>query len=170
MQGFFAGKRMDAKTAAFSSVVKSSNFILSTCFMIKQYAPLIKIGILTATAIILFQVLSLFTLYRYMRLDLYLGIVAVCFLGAGLLLNRSVKTTQPVQSGDAPPSLLTLLTNRELEVLQLIAEGKTNKEIAAAQFVEISTIKTHVNNIYGKLAISNRKEARSRYAELTPKA
>ncbi len=51
------------------------------------------------------------------------------------------------------------LTQKEQEILQLLAEGKTNKEIASELFVELSTIKTHINSIYKQLKVSNRKEA-----------
>ncbi len=51
------------------------------------------------------------------------------------------------------------LTARELEVLQLMAAGKSNKEIAAALFVTEGTIKVHVNNILRKLGAGGRTEA-----------
>ena len=39
------------------------------------------------------------------------------------------------------------------------AEGKSNKDIAAENFVELSTVKTHINNIYAKLGVNSRREA-----------
>jgi two-component system, NarL family, response regulator len=51
------------------------------------------------------------------------------------------------------------LTTREIEVLQLIAEGKSNKEIGAALFITEGTVKTHVNSIHEKLSVSDRTEA-----------
>ncbi|SCX97925.1 7TMR-DISM extracellular 2 [Nonlabens sp. Hel1_33_55] len=51
------------------------------------------------------------------------------------------------------------LTSRESEVLELIAAGKTNKEIADALFISINTVKYHVKKVYEKLQVSNRKEA-----------
>jgi len=45
----------------------------------------------------------------------------------------------------------------------LINEGKSNKEIAALHFVEVSTVKTHINNLYNKLGVSNRKVAAEVY-------
>lgn len=76
----------------------------------------------------------------------------------------------PVAPHVSPPAsgenLLTVLTSKEVLVLRLLAESKTNKEIAAELYVELSTVKTHINNIYTKLSVSNRKEARSKYAEM----
>ncbi len=51
------------------------------------------------------------------------------------------------------------LSSRESEVLELIAEGKTNGEIAEHLFISINTVKFHVKNIYEKLEVSNRREA-----------
>lgn len=51
------------------------------------------------------------------------------------------------------------LTVRELEVLRLIAAGMTNQEIAQRMMVAPSTVKTHINNLYGKLGAQNRVQA-----------
>lgn len=51
------------------------------------------------------------------------------------------------------------LTERELEVLILIGEGKTNQEIADELFIGIKTVKTHVSNILGKLGVEDRTRA-----------
>jgi len=51
------------------------------------------------------------------------------------------------------------LTERELEVLQLVAVGKANKEVAAALDITEGTVKVHVNNILSKLGVSGRTEA-----------
>ena len=49
------------------------------------------------------------------------------------------------------------LTNQEQNILNLILENKTNKQIADALFVSISTVKTHVNNIFKKLNVQSRE-------------
>jgi two-component system NarL family response regulator len=51
------------------------------------------------------------------------------------------------------------LTPRELEVLRLIVKGKSNKEIANALFVTEGTVKVHVNNLLGKLGVTDRTQA-----------
>ena len=58
------------------------------------------------------------------------------------------------------------LSERELEVLMLVAAGKTNQEIARELFVALSTVKTHIKNIYGKLDARNRTQALARAREL----
>ncbi|WNF36747.1 response regulator transcription factor [Bacillaceae bacterium IKA-2] len=51
------------------------------------------------------------------------------------------------------------LTSREMEILLLIAEGKTNQEIADEAFIAIKTVKVHVSNILGKLEVHDRTQA-----------
>jgi NarL family two-component system response regulator LiaR len=53
----------------------------------------------------------------------------------------------------------TDLTDRELEILVLIGEGKTNQEIADELFIGIKTVKTHVSNILSKLGVEDRTKA-----------
>ena len=58
------------------------------------------------------------------------------------------------------------LSERELEVLQLIAAGKTNRRIATELFVGVGTVKTHINNAYRKLDAHSRTQALARAREL----
>lgn len=51
------------------------------------------------------------------------------------------------------------LTNREREVLDLIAQGKSNQEIAEILFITLKTVKTHVSNILSKLDVEDRTQA-----------
>jgi LuxR family transcriptional regulator, maltose regulon positive regulatory protein len=72
-------------------------------------------------------------------------------------------------SGAAAPAggeLPEPLSERELEVLALLAAGKSNRQIASELFVALSTVKTHIKNIYGKLDARNRMQAVSRAREL----
>ena len=51
------------------------------------------------------------------------------------------------------------LSNREIEILQLLATGTSNREIASELFISEATVKTHLNHIYSKLGVSNRTAA-----------
>jgi ATP/maltotriose-dependent transcriptional regulator MalT len=61
-----------------------------------------------------------------------------------------------------PEALPEPLSDRELEVLALLATGRPNQEIADTLVVSIGTVKTHTNNIYRKLGVRNRTEAIAR--------
>jgi LuxR family maltose regulon positive regulatory protein len=85
----------------------------------------------------------------------------------------SVPYVGPPPSDDPrpPPSpLVEPLSQREIEVLELIAEGLTNPEIAARLYLALNTVKAHTRNIYGKLDVHSRTQAiaRSRQLGLLP--
>jgi DNA-binding NarL/FixJ family response regulator len=61
--------------------------------------------------------------------------------------------------GSGPPAELASLTTRELEVLHLIAEGRSNAEIAGVLFLSEPTVKTHVTRILAKLDVRDRVQA-----------
>lgn len=56
------------------------------------------------------------------------------------------------------PDLIEHLSERELEILRLVAAGKTNKAIAEELFLATGTVKKHLNNIFGKLGAQTRTE------------
>ena len=72
----------------------------------------------------------------------------------------------PGRAAAAPPGLAEPLTDRELDVLRLIAAGKSNQRIAHDLFVALDTVKTHVTHILGKLGAANRTEAAARARQL----
>jgi DNA-binding NarL/FixJ family response regulator len=70
------------------------------------------------------------------------------------------------QSPQSPASHGDELTHRELDVLRLVAEGKTNAEIAGSLFISVGTVKVHVERIIDKLGVSDRTQAAVRAVEL----
>jgi LuxR family transcriptional regulator, maltose regulon positive regulatory protein len=70
------------------------------------------------------------------------------------------KESQP--SALNPQSLVEPLSERELEVLQLVAEGFSNREIAERLYLALPTVKGHNRNIYSKLQVNRRTEAVAR--------
>jgi LuxR family maltose regulon positive regulatory protein len=63
------------------------------------------------------------------------------------------------RASDGRPPLVEPLTAREAEVLELIAIGLSNREIAARLFVATSTVKSHTNSIFRRLGVASRTEA-----------
>jgi DNA-binding NarL/FixJ family response regulator len=83
-------------------------------------------------------------------------------LGAGELRRRILEQlaeTAPVADTDGP------LSARELDVAALLAEGRTNREIASALFVSERTAQNHVQHILTKLGVANRTQAAAWYRE-----
>jgi len=77
------------------------------------------------------------------------------------------ETSKLAQASALPSAaLIEPLSERELEVLILLADGMTNREIANALHITVGTVKTHVHNIYGKLQVQNRTAAAARAREL----
>jgi DNA-binding CsgD family transcriptional regulator len=75
-------------------------------------------------------------------------------LGAGPCLARIAEQVEPAARQPAG-----LLSEREAQVLRLLAAGKTNREIAEALFISEKTVARHVSNIFDKLGVSNRSGA-----------
>jgi len=80
---------------------------------------------------------------------------------ARLLTADAAPQRGPIQDG-----LIEPLSDRELDVLALMAEGLTNQEIADRLFISINTVKTHAKSLYGKLAVRSRAQATLRAREL----
>jgi DNA-binding NarL/FixJ family response regulator len=115
---------------------------------------------------------------------LRIGVLGYWFKDASLeeLVNaiNNVHRSQPSLAPDAlrsllhtllaPPELGYDLTEREREVLNWIAKGYTNRQIAHALFISYSTVKNHVSKVLSKLEVSNRVEAATIAVEnkLTP--
>jgi LuxR family maltose regulon positive regulatory protein len=89
---------------------------------------------------------------------------------AGKLLaaySAQEQTPEDVGAESATDPLANLLSQRELEVMQLIAEGLSNREISERLFLALDTVKGHNRRIFGKLQVQSRTEAIARARELS---
>lgn len=77
-------------------------------------------------------------------------------------LSNQIKAQSNKKDEDIS-ALVFDLTSRQKEVYDLIVAGKTNKEIMAELFIEQSTLKSHINQIYKQLNIRNRKELKAKF-------
>jgi DNA-binding NarL/FixJ family response regulator len=75
-------------------------------------------------------------------------------------LARSVGLVAPTTSSEGR------LTPREREVMEHVAQGKRNADIARSLFITVATVKRHLDRAYGKLGARTRIEATARYAEI----
>ena len=118
--------------------------------------------------------------YRYylreLSVEFYVGAVAVLFSGLGIWMGlkltqafRRKETPRAVSPKEDPdPGTVEKLgiSPRELEVLQLMAEGYSNQEIADKLFISLYTVKTHTSNLFSKLDVRRRTQAIQRGKEL----
>jgi DNA-binding NarL/FixJ family response regulator len=134
-----------ARMAELASLVPSAKRVLLTLRMDNQIAPeVIEAG---ADAVISKAVhpVSLATLLRE--------------ISRGTIVHVPRQTKSKAIRTDCP------LTDRELEILRLVAQGLTNGRIARELWVTEQTVKFHLSNTYRKLGVANRTEA-SRYAHM----
>ena len=80
-------------------------------------------------------------------------------LFAPSVTRRLIERFAALDKGDAPPPALDELTSRELEVLSLLARGRSNAEIATELVVSDHTVKTHVAHVLSKLGLRDRIQA-----------
>ncbi|MFP9115207.1 response regulator transcription factor [Flavobacterium sp. RHBU_3] len=111
--------------------------------------------------------------YRFLiissRQELYTGFIALVFTGLGIWLTlklakpkkETVIVERKVEIIPSPATVTEsdVLSKRELEVLQLMASGMSNAEIAEQLFVSLNTVKTHSSKIYEKLDVKRRTQA-----------
>lgn len=104
----------------------------------------------------------------------YVGLIAVLFAvlgiwaGGKLTHKKVVPETKPEPASPFNPALLEKLgiTPREMEVLEAMATGLSNQEIADRLFVSLNTVKTHTSNLFSKLDAQRRTQAIQRAKEL----
>jgi DNA-binding CsgD family transcriptional regulator len=93
--------------------------------------------------------------------ELYLVLLAALFTGVGIWIGMRLRPETPVPPFEMNTRVIQTLglTKKELQVLNLLSTGSSNKEIASQLFVSTSTIKTHLVHLYQKLNVSRRTQA-----------
>lgn len=110
--------------------------------------------------LILFQLSTYSVISGNLNIEIVIVIIAFVFFFIGLYLNKKRPQQPNIPTEINQKNLQNLdLSKREYEVLQAIALGFSNKEIADQLFVSESTIKTHVSNVLVKLNAKRRTQA-----------
>ncbi len=153
-------------------------------FLQKHKANLIY-GFCLALLLILLKYFELrFILFDH-SIEIYIGFIAILFTALGIWLAlklskpkiKTVVIEKEVFIRDTIPFIQNSdrlaqfdLSKRELEILDLLAQGLSNQEIANHLFVSLSTIKTHIQHLYDKLDVKRRTQAieKARRLQLIP--
>ena len=142
-------------------------------FLIRNKSTIIY-GISLALLLFLLKWLELRFIIFSHSFEVYIGFIAIIFTALGIWL--AVKLSKPKiktvvvekevyvnrnENFVLDTSLIAQLelSKRELEILNLLAQGHSNQEIAAKLFVSVSTVKTHIQNLFEKLDVKRRIQA-----------
>jgi len=145
-----------------------------TATFLSRHRQTILYGVCMAVLMFVLKWLEVRLLIIQHSFEIYAGIIAVIFTGLGIWL--ALKLARPKQQTIVvekevyitPAASFTLnetalnklnMSRRELDVLELMAEGLSNQEIAERLFVSLNTIKTHSARVFEKLEVKRRTQA-----------
>lgn len=142
--------------------------------LLRDFRHIILYGLILAILVFALKWLQWKFLIVDNAIDIYIGLVAVFFTVLGIwvatqlvkpkvqtvIVEKEVFVAQPEEFTINETELKKLnLSSREYEVLQLLAKGYSNTDIAESLFLSLSTIKTHVSNLYFKMDVKSRTQA-----------
>ena len=107
-------------------------------------------------------------LVKVFSTEIYIVFIALFFTGLGIWVGLRLTAPtkeKPFEKNEKALAYLGI-SDREYEVLTLLADGLSNKEIAARLFVSANTVKTHLAHLYDKLEVSRRQQAINKAKEL----
>ncbi len=142
--------------------------------LITKHKEFLTYGISMAMVLFLLQFLEAhFIVFNY-RLDFFIGSIAILFTVLGIwlalklvkpkvetrIIEKEVYIDKPSAAEINQAEITRLgISKRELDVLQLMATGLSNEEIAEQLFISLNTVKTHSSNIFLKLDVKRRTQA-----------
>ncbi len=142
--------------------------------LLKDFRHIILYGLTLAILVFALKWLQWKFLIVDNAIDSYIGLVAIFFTALGVwvatqlskpkvqtvVVEKEIFVPQPEDFTINEAELQKLnLSNREYEVLQLLTKGHSNADIAEILFLSLSTIKTHVSNLYFKMDVKSRTQA-----------
>jgi two-component system, NarL family, response regulator LiaR len=129
-------------------------------------------GLSLAVLIFLLKLIEYKFVVRDLSLEFYIGAIAIFFtvlgvwVGLKLTKKKMVIITNPAFQFDQSRIDSLGISRREYEVLELMAKGLSNQEIADKLFVSLNTVKTHSSNLFLKLEVARRTQAVQKAKEL----
>lgn len=131
---------------------------------------LILYGLALAGLAFVLELIQFIYLIRLFPVETYIVLIAILFTLLGVWMGKKLTTgenqvTEVFQQNKKAIGALGI-TDRELEILELLAEGYSNRQIADRLYISIHTVKSHVSNLYSKLDVSRRTRAVSKAKSL----
>jgi DNA-binding CsgD family transcriptional regulator len=125
-------------------------------------------ALVLALAAFLLEWLEFQRLARTFSVELYVALIGTTFAAAGVWLGWRLSVRErPAPFVRNAPAVASLgLTGQEIRVLERLAAGQSNKEIARTLGVSPNTVKTHLANLFAKLEVSRRTQAIGRARDL----
>jgi DNA-binding CsgD family transcriptional regulator len=142
--------------------------------MVRKYKESIYFGLALAILFFIVQWMEIRFLLFSNNLQIYILLIAILFTGIGIWIAGRIRTPKVETLVIEKPVFVNAtsdfeidrnelskrkISKRELEVLHLMAKGKSNQEIADELFVSLPTIKTHAANLFEKLDAKRRTQA-----------
>jgi DNA-binding CsgD family transcriptional regulator len=152
-----------------------------TMTILKDFKHIILYGLTLAILVFALKWLQWKFLIVDNAIEIYIGLVAIFFTALGVwvatqlvkpkiqtvIVEKEIFVPQPENFTINETELQKLnLSIREYEVLQLLTKGHSNADIAQVLFLSLSTIKTHVSNLYFKMDVKSRTQAITKAKQL----
>jgi DNA-binding CsgD family transcriptional regulator len=140
---------------------------------VKPHTRLVVIyGIAMAAGALVLEWLEVQFLLKRFSTEIYVVILCGLFTGLGVWIGHRLTRRAPIKPFEINTMALTYLgiSERESDVLTLLAAGHSNQEIADQLFISPNTVKTHLHNLYRRLDVSRRGQAvqKARSLHLVP--
>ncbi len=125
-----------------------------------------------AIALVALEWLEYHYLMRAVSTEVYVGLLAMGFVALGLWAGTRLTPRPPAAAFERNRAAIRSLglSPRECEILELLASGQSNKEMARSLGISPNTVKTHVGRVYEKLEVQKRVQAieKARWLALIP--
>lgn len=129
-------------------------------------------GVLLALLLVVLRVTEYNFYIKRLSIEFYIGLVAIFFTALGIwvglkLTRKKVIMVRSEFVFNQKAQEQRGISKREIEVLELMAQGLANQEIADKLFVSLNTVKTHSANIFSKLEVNRRTQAIQKAKQLS---
>ena len=133
---------------------------IGNLFSLNWKLTLFLYAFLMAVIVLILKIIEYKYLVRQLNIEVYIGLVALLFSGIGVWIGLKLVKEKNINSKPELKNIQELgISKREYEVLQHMAKGLSNQQIADQLFISLPTVKTHSSNLFIKLDVKRRTQA-----------